>query len=129
MMKNKYIIPDSWKNATEQERKDIANGCGGSWKDKARWYARFFYWTLNKAIPDTIYGLGITDICGWHDFEFTFLEKTDLNFKKANYDFYHNLKKRCIDNSNFIMKPLRLQRCKELYWFVENHGRDYFFTD
>jgi hypothetical protein len=125
---NDYIIPQSWLDATDQEKKDYANGCGGGWKSKPHLYQRIFYKFLNKAIPDTIWGLNITEICNWHDFDFTFLEKTEENFIQANKDFYHNLKKKINDESVWFLRKVRLKRAKKMDFLVNLLGREWFFV-
>ena len=121
-----YIIPKSWVDATAQEKKDIANGCGAGWKQFDNWFARTFYKLLNKAIPDTIYGLNISQICGWHDFDYTFLEKTKKNKDKADRDFRHNLKVKVKDHGGRL-EWLRLKRVEKYYYFVSEHGDAAFF--
>jgi hypothetical protein len=109
----KYKIPESWINATEQERKDIANGCGAKgWKF--------------DVVPDTIWGLSISKMCDWHDFDYTFLEKTQENKDIADSNFLHNIEVKIHKTGGFF-KWFRLRRAKKYYYFVSKFGDSAFF--
>ena len=110
-----YEIPQSWIEASDQERKDIANGCGPQgWK--------------YDLIPDTVWGLYIGDICNWHDFEYEFSEKIPAGKKKADDNFYHNLKLRIWQKSNFLIWPFRRLRILWYYLAVSKAGNKHFMA-
>ena len=116
-----YDIPTSWMTATEQERIDNSNGCGAGWKSEKNWFKRRWKNLLNKIIPEHVWGLYIGDCCNWHDFDFTFLEKTKANFKKANERLYNNVKLRIESKTNNrLLKWARLRRAKKIKWFVDS---------
>lgn len=110
-----YDIPESWINATKQERKDIANGCGpGGWK--------------LDLVPDTIYGLDISEICDWHDFDYTFLPKEKIWKKVADKRMHHNLKVHINKKSGWLLKYPRLVRAYWYYLAVSKGGDSSFFN-
>jgi len=116
MKVNEYDIPSSWLEASDKERKGIANGCGpGSWK--------------YDLVPDTIYGLNITKICDWHDFDYTFLPKTRSCKDIADRRMHHNLKVHISLHSVFILKPFRYARAYLYYLAVSKGGDSSFFEE
>ena len=120
-MEGNYDIPESWLTATGQERADNSNGCGAGWKSEKNWFKRRWKNLLNKIIPEYVWGLYIGDICNWHDFDFTFLEKTKANFKMANARLNHNILLRIeMQNSVAPLRWVRIRRAKKIKWFVDS---------
>lgn len=108
-----YKIPKSWLDASEKERSDIANGCGaGGWKF--------------DIVPDTIYGLDISDVCNWHDFEYTFRRKDEVNKNLADLNFYHNLLVR-VERKGGLLKWFRKRRALKYYLAVKHFGDSAFY--
>ena len=119
--RNGYDIPTSWLKATEQERIDNSNGCGAGWKTEKNWLKRQWKNFLNILIPEYIWGLYIGDICNWHDFDFTFMDKTKANFKKANTRMCSNLIFRVeAKTKNRFIKWARIRRIRKVVWFVSS---------
>jgi hypothetical protein len=93
----------------------LCNGCG----------AKGFGW----AIPDTIYGLRITEACNIHDYMYN-IGKTDEDKKIADRTFLNNLL-RIIEtcSHNWIIRWLRGRRANAYYLAVKTFGGPAFWGD
>lgn len=94
----------------------VNNGCGTSgWK--------------GKLVPDTIYGISISEPCKVHDYEYhrgTIADEKEM----ADIRFYKNLKLTIKHESkwwNKALNPLRYIRAKAYYTAVANFGDGAFF--
>ena len=88
--------------------KQDCNGCGSGWNA--------------KIVPDTIYGMSITDVCCIHDFGYE-VGKTIEDKESADRAFLNNLLRK-IDANPHWWYPKRLARirAKEYYEFVKYFG-------
>jgi hypothetical protein len=105
--------PPEYLEMTASALDEICNGCGpAGWK-----------WDI---VPDTLYGLSITNACNIHDFMYHFGEtKDDKNV--SDTVFLDNMNT-LISNakSNRILTWLRRRRAKKYYWAVSKFGDDAF---
>ena len=96
--------------------KIVSNGCGTSgWK--------------GKLVPETMWGIRVTDACNVHDYDYHFGE-TLADKKRADKRFLKNLRtlvKRGSKGWNKIFLPFRLVRCKTYYIAVARGGERAFF--
>ena len=97
------------RNLTEDEKKLVCNGVG----------PRGF---LEKIIPETIFGLNITEPANIHDWMYN-KGKTKKDKIEADIIFLDNML-RTIDNAggNFLIKLLRTIRAATYYRFVRDFG-------
>jgi len=80
-------------------------------------------------VPDTVYGLCVTEACRRHDFRYrkrrVKSEKTRLLDDKellANMQIIvHNHTK------NWFLRRLRFTRCRTMYWFVRKFGKSAYY--
>ena len=107
-------VPESYANASEEVRKLVVNGCGaGGWKF--------------DLVPDTIYGLNITEDCNVHDWMYD-EGSTEADKDFADAVFLHNLKVR-INNAFWLLRPLRRIRAREYYLAVRLAGDSAFWAN
>ena len=98
-------IPVSYFLASDEVRKLVVNGCGaGGWKF--------------DIVPDTIYGLLITEDCNVHDWMYD-QGSTQEDKDFADEVFLHNIRARINDGSWFL-RPLRKIRAWEYYLAVRS---------
>ena len=72
-------------------------------------------------VPDTMYGVNVTDACNMHDIEWANAQcMADLLI--ANKHFDNNLKKKCDRNSNWLTKRFRRVRIFEYVFMVKIFG-------
>lgn len=105
--------PNSYYNATCEEKRKVCNGCGSKGGIK---------------VPGTFYGLDITPACNIHDWMF---EKgtTYGDFLFANAMFLLNLVLLVIEGSNWFMKILRLARATKYFLAVALKGQDAYWKN
>lgn len=84
---------------------DVVNGCG----TESTWY-----------IPDTIYGLDISEACNRHDYMYT-MGNTEKDREFADIIFLRNLVTLIRNNSKLLYLP-RLYRAITYYFFVDEFG-------
>jgi len=96
--------PESWWNATAEERDRICDGCG----------TPFFN------VPDDILGVNITLACKIHDWCYTHYQ-TKEERKKADYDFLWNMKLLINEEHNLVDRHGILYRSRIAYAY-------YYFT-
>lgn len=101
--------PTSYKKATHGEKKEACNGCGPqSWK--------------RDFVPDTIYGVDISEACNIHDWMYLKGQSID-DKKKADRVFLNNMIRIVKAESRFrFMSVLRQRRCWKYYLAVAQFG-------
>jgi len=96
-MKNYLLYPLDYKEDVAEE---IDNGCGTEgWK--------------GKLIPDTIYGVSISEACRIHDYGYHF-GKTMADKEQADSDFLFNIRRTIIHETRWT-KFLNWNRRKRAY--------------
>lgn len=108
-MKACLFAPENYVWATPEIRAMVANGCGpGGWKI--------------DLIPDTIWGLSITEACNIHDWMYTTGE-TLADKEEADRVFLNNIL-RLIDaaDSIWLLRKLRRIRAREYFEAVSHFG-------
>ena len=103
------FTPDSYLAASAKEKDYRCNGCGP--KGLGGWL-----------VPDTLYGLSITEACNVHDWMYS--EGSTLEDKeKADRVFLNNMVRIIQDGSNlWILRRMRLLRAKNYYNVVRILG-------
>lgn len=105
----KLYAPESYVTASPEVRKQVINGCGpGGWKV--------------DLIPDSLYGLDISEACNIHDWMYT-AGATLKDKAEADRVFLNNMI-RLINSkgSIWIIKRLRLRAAKAYYEAVDHFG-------
>lgn len=98
------LAPKSYFMADEQLKKEVCNGCGREgWK--------------GKLVPETIYGLNISQACNIHDW--MYYEKEDRKF--ADLIFKKNMFI-LINEKKSPLNPLRKARAYTYYLAVRIFG-------
>ena len=114
-MNNEMYQPDSYKEASNEKKKKICNGCGpGGWKF--------------DLVPDTMYGLSITEACNVHDWMYYEGDTTD-DKKRADRILLENILL-LIDNNysksnswwKGLIRWLRRRRAYKYYEAVADFG-------
>lgn len=108
-----YIKYPIWYS--EEAANKVNNGCGTSgWK--------------GKLVPDTIYGISISEACKVHDFEYHMGLIADEK-EMADIRFLANIKLTIKHESKWssFLNPLRYVRAKTYYNAVAKFGDDAFF--
>lgn len=101
--------PQSYIQATPEARRRIVNGCGaGGW--------------LRLLVPDTMYGLDISEACNIHDWMYvTGLEIEDK--QSGDRVFLNNLIRIIDANTRWgCLRWLRYRRARKYYEAVEHFG-------
>ena len=94
----------SYLSATSRQRKNVCNGCGPhGW--------------LGQLVPDTIWGLNISEACNIHDWDYHIGVDREL----ADDEFRENLH-RLIDRGNPILAYIRRPRVEVYYQMVRRFG-------
>ena len=105
----KLIAPESYWQATPEERAAVVNGCGpGSWK-------------LNL-IPNNLLGADIREACNIHDWMFA----EGKDFEESNQTFLVNMVICCAMAPELHLLGARLAEAAIFYAAVEECGRRYF---
>lgn len=99
---NGLKAPTSYWHISEGLKQIICNGAG----------PKGWGWL----VPDTIYGLSITEAANIHDYCYY----TKVDKKDADNLFFENMHA-LIDRGNFFLKPLRQWRAF-IYYLVVKHG-------
>ena len=105
--------PITYISASEQQKALICNGCGT--KGLGGWL-----------VPDTLYGLNITEECNIHDWMYHEGE-TQEDKDHADLNFYHNILDK-IEQGYRIFKWLRRMRAKKYYLAVKLWGDTAFWA-
>ena len=116
-MKDKPVelwAPEEFWALTPEQRADMCNGCGPNGIGAI-------------LVPDTIWGLRITEACDIHDFMFA-VGQTYEDFLRANRVFMNNIV-RIIQarTRTWIMKWLRYRRAYKYFEAVSLLGGPYFW--
>lgn len=104
--------PLSYLEASQEEKDAVCNGCGSKGIG-------------GYIVPDTLWGLSITDDCNVHDWMY-YSGKTQADKDHADNVFYCNVCER-IDESSMWFKPMRKIRAKLYYFMVSKWGDDAFW--
>jgi len=104
----KLTAPEEYRDLTPEQRKNICNGCG----PKGRGFL----------IPDTMYGLDISEVCDIHDFMYHMGETLE-DKEEADRTMRNNLIRVIKHKTNFqLLEWLRLKRANTYYSFVKDLG-------
>lgn len=103
-----YETPESIRNS-------IVNGCGPA---GSKWKATI--------IPDTLYGLDVSEACFIHDFGYYFGVTLD-DKDKADSMFLDNMNI-LISDGSWWLRFLRRRRAKKYYWAVKYFGKKAFMA-
>ena len=107
----KLFEPPGYKALSVDEKSRICNGCG----------SKGFGWL----VPNTIYGLNITDCCNIHDFMYS--RGTTLQDKEyADRIFLNNLVRK-IESGSKLFSWLRRRRALKMHWAVDTFGEAAFW--
>ena len=110
----KLYEPASYKALSASEKEACCNGCGS--KGLGGWL-----------VPDSIWGLNITDVCNIHDYMYS--RGTTLQDKEyADRVFLNNLVRK-IDDNNKWFRFLRRRRALKMYWVVKTFGEAAFWDN
>lgn len=109
----KLYAPNTYWEATKDERKEVCNGCGAKGGIK---------------FPDTMYGLNVAESCHIHDW-MTAYGKTLGDFFFAGAIFILNLSIIIINNSNKVTSVLRLMRASKYFSGVMAVGLNHYWKD
>ena len=109
----KLYAPPDYFTAPQMLINQICNGCGSS-------NAKFDF------VPDTIYGLDISQACKVHDWMYHF-GQTNEDKEKADRSFRNNLI-RLIDERGGFLRPLRRWRAGTYYLAVDRYGGPAFWN-
>jgi len=106
----------AYKALTPEEKAKIVNGAGAA----DQWISSF--------IPNTMYGLDVTECFNIHDFDYHVgVSRKDKNV--ADRRLLENLMIAINANSGFIMGMLRRRRALKYYEAVHKFGDDAFFKN
>jgi len=106
-MKEYLYIPESFKKLNTEEINKICNGCGAK---------------EGINVPDTFYGLSITEACDIHDYMYH-MGKTIKDKEEADRVFLNNLLRIVNKESKCcVLKFLRRRRAKKYYLAVKILG-------
>ena len=107
----KLFEPSGYTALSADEKSEICNGCGSK--------------GLGWLVPNTIYGLNITDCCNIHDYMYS--QGATLKDKEyADRIFLNNLVRK-IDDNNKWFRFLRRRRALKMYWAVDTFGEAAFW--
>ena len=109
----KLYAPTSYWEATEKEKAEVCNGCGAK---------------EGMNVPDTMWGLDISQGCNIHDWMFG-EGKTQGDFFFANAIFIMNLAIIIIAKSNKWLVGLRLARASKYFTAVAVLGLDAYWVE
>lgn len=102
------IAPPDYLEADRYQRKVICNGCGTKgWK--------------GAIVPDTIWGLDITECCNIHDWMYHY-GMTDADKFRADVVFLLNMLFK-IESGSSLLKALRRYRAMSYYTAVADLGK------
>lgn len=105
----KLYAPNTYWEATEDERNEVCNGCGAKGGMK---------------FPSTFYGLSIKDSCNIHDWMWH--EGTTLADKLfSDAIFLMNMVIQVINGSNWATQPLRIMRATKYFLAVVQVSKAY----
>lgn len=106
--------PASYRRASSEAKKEVCNGCGAKGVN-------------GKIVPDTIWGLNITEACNIHDW--MYMEgKTQKDKKRADDVFLENVLSIIEEKSHPWLKWIRRYRAMTYYNFVVSWGETAFWN-
>ena len=109
-----YYIPKTYSEATDSEKDATCNGCGT--KGLGGWL-----------VPDTLWGLDITEICNMHDWMYA-EGKVQSDKWFADRMFLENMLDLIDRESSIWLKWLRRTRAMSYYSAVCDLGSQAFWT-
>ena len=115
MKKLQLLAPPTYWRMPEKTRNKKYEGCGPGHLG-------------NYFVPDTVWGLRITEACRIHDHEYE-IGETMRDKRKADLHLYRNIVV-LIYQGNTKDKDIlrsRLKRAHMYYWFVKTFGRSAFY--
>jgi hypothetical protein len=113
-MKALLYAPESYWKLTPEQKSSIVNGCGPGK-------------VLGILVPDSLWGLNITEVCNIHDYCYAMGESIkDKN--EADRIFLNNML-RVIDaaQSCWLLRVLRARRAQTYYNAVRDFGGPFFW--
>lgn len=110
----KLYAPEEYWSLSDAAKSEICNGCGPK--------------TFNCLIPDSMYGLRVTEACNIHDFMYL-IGRTEADREEADRVFLNNLL-RIIEASGGwgVIKFLRRQRALKYYRAVRWFGGPFYWS-
>ena len=80
-------------------------------------------------VPDTVYGLSVNAACRRHDFRYRFRDpKTEKTRKLDDQEFLYNMQAIVLNSTkNWLMRRLRLTRCRTMYHAVRWFGKGAYY--
>lgn len=109
----KLFSPPGYKTASVEELAEICNGCGAA-------DSKFDF------VPDTIWGLKITEVCNIHDYMYHYGRSLE-DKEEADRVMLNNSLRLIEAQSNRFMKPLRRRRALKYYEAVTSFGAPAFW--
>lgn len=110
MFPKELFVPPQVRALNEFEKNHFANGCGSA-------QAKFDF------VPDTIWGLDISDACNVHDLCYYVADPDIEQKKEADRVFLNNLNRLINIHTKFpILKWLRRRRAMKYYLAVKYFG-------
>ena len=107
----KLFKPKGYSALSAGEKHKICNGCGSK--------------SLGWLVPDSIWGLNITDVCNIHDYMYS--RGTTLQDKEyADRIFLNNLVRK-IESGSKLLRWLRRRRALKMHWAVDKFGEAAFW--
>lgn len=113
-----FACPECWKFVDEHPEDFASFGCGpGGLGD--------------RLVPDTMYGLNISDACRIHDWYYRFYpENTEAAREMADRILKNNLLRIVREKTKSkVLRWLRERRCQTYYLMVRNFGAPAFFEE
>lgn len=110
----RLYAPESYWEASREEREARCNGCGPK--------------GFGLLVPDTVWGLRITPACDIHDWMYCF-GKTEADKEEADSVFLNNMIRIIDAGTSFnLLRWLRQQRAHKYYWSVKELGGPAFWS-
>jgi hypothetical protein len=107
--------PAEYWALTAEQHADICNGCGPAAG-------------LGFLVPDTMWGLCVTDVCDVHDYMYHVGETVEDKAQADRVMLNNAIRKISYYTSNRWLKMLRLRRARTYYAFVSNYGGPAFWA-
>lgn len=112
---NELYAPEQYWRLGREAIKEITNGCGpGGW--------------LRALVPDTIWGLDISEACDIHDYMYA-VGLTNEDKEVADRVFLNNIVRLINAKTRYwVLKRLRYRRASTYYLAVKNFGGPFFWS-
>lgn len=112
----KLFSPPGYKRLTDEAKAEIVNGCGAQ-------NSKFDF------VPDTIYGLSVSEACNIHDYMYHIAEPTNEAKEEADRVFLNNLIRIIESETKWKwLKYLRKSRARTYYKAVVVFGGPAFWN-